>query len=211
MDLLLLENQVPFFVLQALFDCTMGKVSYTLSNVLDTHLAPYIMLFHSLLPERISTTYVDSDHDHVLGYLHKRYQLVVAKSSNPIHAEESKIVEEKGIHDTYTTFHSIVELDRSGINFKPHQEMFVLVNKLGSNQEAADMINKICKNMIATNFCYTQEFKEIDKYYNALWPKHIAWLRRACFNNPWNAIALLAAIILFSLTVVQTVYAIKAK
>ncbi|GKA22422.1 putative UPF0481 protein [Tanacetum coccineum] len=32
MDLMLLENQVPFLVLQALFDCTMGKASFTLSN-----------------------------------------------------------------------------------------------------------------------------------------------------------------------------------
>ncbi|GJY14350.1 putative UPF0481 protein [Tanacetum coccineum] len=94
MDLMLLENQVPFLVLQALFDCTMGKASFTLSNT----------------------------HDHVLGYLHKRYQLVVAKSSNPIHTEESKLVDEKGLENTYTAFHSIVELDRSGMNFKPHKE-----------------------------------------------------------------------------------------
>ncbi|GKF34243.1 putative UPF0481 protein, partial [Tanacetum coccineum] len=169
----------------------------------------------------------DSTRDHVLGYLHKRYQLVVAKSLNP----------------TYTTFHSIVELDRSGMNFKPHQEYVwsmtikfqsslfaclpgfcskptllmpilviddttelilrnfisyeqsfpkdryyftsyahamdmlidtqediaklleskVLVNTLGSNQEAADMIIKICKNMFVTNFYYTEEFKQMDK------------------------------------------------
>ncbi|GKC55569.1 putative UPF0481 protein [Tanacetum coccineum] len=89
-------------------------------------------------------------------------------------------------------------------------ESKVLVNTLGSNQEAADMINNICKNITITEFYYTQEFKEIDKYYNRYWPKNIARLRRVYFNNPWNAIALVAAIILFSLTVVQTVYAIKA-
>nr|GEY79885.1 putative UPF0481 protein At3g02645 [Tanacetum cinerariifolium] len=92
----------------------------------------------------------------------------------------------------------------------PVQESKVLVNGLGSNQEAADMINKICKNILFTKFNYAQEFKKIDKYYNAFWPKNIAWLRRVYFNNPWNAIALLAAIILFSLTVVQTVYTIRA-
>ncbi|GKG01481.1 putative UPF0481 protein, partial [Tanacetum coccineum] len=81
-DLMLLENQVPFLVLQALFDCTMGKASSV------------------LLPEKISTTDVGSDHDHLLGYLHKRYQLVVAKSSNPIHTEESKLLDEKGLENT---------------------------------------------------------------------------------------------------------------
>ncbi|GKE10670.1 putative UPF0481 protein, partial [Tanacetum coccineum] len=123
MDLMLLENQVPFFVLQALFDCSMGKVSFTLSDVLDACMAWYINIFlsRSLLLE--TTIHFDSDstHDHVLGYLHKRYQLVVAKPSNPIHTEESKLVDKKGSKNTYTTFHSIVELDRSGMNFKSHQ------------------------------------------------------------------------------------------
>ncbi|GKC37803.1 putative UPF0481 protein [Tanacetum coccineum] len=153
MDLMLLENQVPFFVLQALFDCSMGKVSFTLSDVLDACMAWYINIFlsRSLLPE--TTIHFDSDstHDHVLGYLHKRYQLVVAKPSNPIHAPKSKLVAainalksklvaakslnpirariskfvgKKGSKNTQAAFHSIVELDRSGMNFKPHQEMF---------------------------------------------------------------------------------------
>ncbi|GJU10518.1 putative UPF0481 protein [Tanacetum coccineum] len=338
MDLLLLENQVPFFVLQALFDCSMGKMSFTLSHVLDTHLAPYFKLFSPLLPEKNSTTIhfdsdllekisttdvdLDSTHDHLLGYLHRRCQLVAAKSlkphagesklvaaksSNPIHSLKpklvaakslnpicaliSKLVDKKGSKNTYTTFHSIVELDRSGMNFKSHQgdewsmtikfqssffacfpwfwsnptllmptlvihdftelilrnliayeqsfpqdryyftsythamdmlidtqediakllKSKVLVNTLGSNQEAADMINKVCKNITITEFYYSEEFTQIDKYYNALWPKHMALLRRVYFNNPWNVFALLAAIILFSLTVVQTIYAIKGK
>ncbi|GKF41104.1 putative UPF0481 protein, partial [Tanacetum coccineum] len=164
-----------------------------------------------------------------------------------IHAEESKLVDENGLDNTYTAFHSIVELDRSGMNFKPHQgdgwsmtikfqsSLFaflpgfwskptllmptlviddttelilrnfiayeqsfpkdryyftsyayamdmlvdtqedmaklvkskVLVDGLGSNQEAADMINKICKNINLTKFYYTQEFNEIDKHYNS--------------------------------------------
>ncbi|GKD54460.1 putative UPF0481 protein [Tanacetum coccineum] len=213
--------------------------------------------------------------DHVLGYLHKRFQLLPVKS----------------LENTHTAVHLIEELDRSGINLKPHQmsgwsmnidfqssrfaslpwfwskptllmptlvihdftelilrnfiayeqsfpqdrsyftsyahamdmlintqedvaklvESKVFVNILGSNQEAADMINKICKNMIVKEFYYTDEFKEMDKYYNALWPKHIARLRRVYFNNQWSAIALLAAIILFTLAVVQTIYAIKGK
>ncbi|PWA66248.1 hypothetical protein CTI12_AA321360 [Artemisia annua] len=313
MDLILLENQVPFFVLQALFDCFMGKSFGTLSqvldiylahyimlfrsrlpekksilsNVLDKYLAPYIKLFCSLLREKNSTTNVDSDLPkknsttdvdsdstpaHVLGYMHKRYHLVGAKPSN------------------IPASHSIVELNRSGMNFKPHQEdgwsmtikfrssLFaclpwfwskptllmptlviqdttelilrnfiayeqtfpqdryyftsyacamdmlidtqediaklveskVLVNILGSNQEAADMINKICKNVLFTEFYYTEEFKQMDEYYNGLWPKNIARLRRVYFSNPWSIIALLAAIILFSLTVVQTIYTIRA-
>ncbi|PWA73661.1 hypothetical protein CTI12_AA259460 [Artemisia annua] len=338
MDLILLENQVPFVVLQGLFDCLAPYIgSETLSQVLDKCLAPYIKLFRrspeknlilklfcSLLPKKNSTTDVDSDlpekistrdvsnstPTHVLGYLHKCYHLVAAKSSklkhteaskpvdveqaakssNPKDAEELKLVDEKGMEDTYTTFHSIVELDRSGMNFKPHQEDVwsmtikyrssilaylpffwfkptllmpilviddttelilrnfiayeqsfpqdhyyftsyvhamdklidskediaklegskVLVNNLGSNQEAADTINKICKNIFFTDFYYTDEFKRMETYYSGIWPNTIAWLRRVYFSNPWSAIALVAAIILFGLTVVQTIFTIMA-
>nr|GEW41558.1 putative UPF0481 protein At3g02645 [Tanacetum cinerariifolium] len=332
MDLILLENQVPFVVLQALFDCTMGEVfPITLNYILDLFLESYINIFGSCSLSPETTIHFDSDatHDHVLGYLHKRYQHVVSKPSNPIHApksklvaaihalksklvaakslnpiralisklvdkkgsknthaEESKLVDEKGLENT---FHSIVELDRYGMNFNPYQEggwsmtikfqsslyaclpgfkptllmptlviqdftqlilrnfiayeqwfpkdhyyftsyayamdmlidtqediaklvkSKVLVNMLGSNQEAADMINKICKNIYITKFYYTQEFNEIDKYYNSFWPKSIARLRRIYYENPWKAIALLAAIILNALTVVQTVYTIMGK
>ncbi|GKA20183.1 putative UPF0481 protein [Tanacetum coccineum] len=292
MDLMLLENQIPFFVLQALFDCTLVKAFFSLPSLLEEYLAHYINLFNTQLPKFSTRIHFDTDltHDHLLGYLHKRYQLVGAKSSNPIHTEESKHVDEKGSQNTYTAVHSIVELDRSGVNFKPHQEdewsmtikfqssLFlhfpwfwskptllmptlviheftelilmnliayeqsfpqdryyftsyahvmdtlintqediatlveskVLVNTHGSNQEAADMINKICKNSFLTDFYYTEMFKEIDDYYNGYWPKNIARLRLKYFNNPWSAIALLAAFILFTLTVVQTVYTIKA-
>ncbi|GKD49649.1 putative UPF0481 protein [Tanacetum coccineum] len=342
MDLLLLENQVPFFVLEALLECSIGKEFHiTLSEVLDVCLARYIMIFSSRSMSKEIIVHFDSDstHDHVLGYLHKRYQHVAAKSSKPIHTLKSKpvaakssnliqalksklvaakssnpiqalksklvaakssnpilpwmskLVDKKGSKNTHIQFHSVVELDRSGINFKPHQEggwsmtikfkssLFaclpwfwskptllmpvldihdftelilrnliayeqsfpqnryyftsyahvmdtlintqediaklvesgVLVNSLGTNQEAADMINKICKYSLLTDFYYTKEFEQMDKYCKGSWPKHMARLRRIYFNNPWSAIALVAAIILFSLTVVQTIYAIKAK
>ncbi|GKF04266.1 putative UPF0481 protein [Tanacetum coccineum] len=89
-------------------------------------------------------------------------------------------------------------------------ESKVLVNTLGSNpDQAADMINNICKNITIAEFYYTYEFKEIDKYYNSYWPKNIAWLRCVYFNHQWNAIALLAAVFLFSFTMVQTIIIIR--
>nr|GFA29141.1 hypothetical protein [Tanacetum cinerariifolium] len=79
----------------------MGKESSTLSNILDEYLACYINIFHPrfMLPETTIHFDLDSTPDHVLGYLHKRYQLVAeesklvaAKSSNPIRALISKLV-----------------------------------------------------------------------------------------------------------------------
>ncbi|GKE24773.1 putative UPF0481 protein [Tanacetum coccineum] len=114
----------------------MGKASFTLSNVLGLSLARYIKIFsfRSMLPE--TTIHFDSDstHDHVLGYLHKRYQLVVAKPSNLIHAPKSKLVAAKSLNPIRALISKlvdkkgsknrsgIVELNRSGMNFKPHKE-----------------------------------------------------------------------------------------
>nr|GEU42154.1 hypothetical protein [Tanacetum cinerariifolium] len=215
MDLILLENQIPFFVLQDLFDSSMRNAPFSLTEVLDRYLAPYISLFHTLSPKNFSIIDVStnsSDHDHLLGYLHKRYQRVVAKSSNPIDAEPSKPEYEEWIEKADIAFHSVVELDRSGVSFKHHQEsnwsmtikfrssLFlcfswfcddvakleesgVLVNNLGSNQEAADMINNICKHISLTEFYYTLEFKQMDSYYKGYLPRNIAALRRKMESN----------------------------
>ncbi|XP_023732911.1 putative UPF0481 protein At3g02645 [Lactuca sativa] len=85
----------------------------------------------------------------------------------------------------------------------------VLVSLFGSYEEAADMINKLCKN-IPFKLYYKQQWEEMDVYYNSYWPNTLAGLKRTYFNNPWNIIALFAAFVLFALTVVQTIFTIKA-
>ncbi|GJX19715.1 ARID DNA-binding domain-containing protein [Tanacetum coccineum] len=87
----------------------------------------------------------------------------------------------------------------------------VLVNYLGSDEEAAGMINNICKEVPITDFYYKEEWNVLDKYYKAYWPNIIiAGLRHKYFGNPWSIIALIAGIVLFILTVIQTTYTVKA-
>ncbi|CAH1443577.1 unnamed protein product [Lactuca virosa] len=85
----------------------------------------------------------------------------------------------------------------------------VLVSFFGSNEEAADMINKLCKNIPFTMY-YKQQWEEMDVYYNSYWPHTLAGLKSTYFNNPWSIIALVAAFVLFALTVVQTIFTIKS-
>ncbi|KVH42632.1 Protein of unknown function DUF247, plant, partial [Cynara cardunculus var. scolymus] len=80
----------------------------------------------------------------------------------------------------------------------------VLINHLGTNQDAANMISSICENVILRDFYYNQQWNQLYSYYNGYWPKNIARLRRTYFSSPWNFIALVAGIILFGLTAVQT-------
>nr|GEU84947.1 uncharacterized protein [Tanacetum cinerariifolium] len=87
----------------------------------------------------------------------------------------------------------------------------VLVNYLGSDEEAAGMINNICKEVPIGDFYYKDEWKVLDEYYKAYWPNIIiAGLRHKYFGNPWSIIALIAGVVLFILTVIQTSYTVKA-
>ncbi|KAL4556123.1 hypothetical protein LXL04_038766 [Taraxacum kok-saghyz] len=81
----------------------------------------------------------------------------------------------------------------------------VLTSYFGSNEEAADMINKLCKNIPFSEFFHEQQWEGMDVYYNSYWPNTLAGLKRTYFNNPWNIIALIAAFVLFALTITQTI------
>ncbi|PWA46013.1 hypothetical protein CTI12_AA512930 [Artemisia annua] len=88
-------------------------------------------------------------------------------------------------------------------------ESKVIVNIMGSNKEAADMINSLVKEVPMTDFFYADELTQLVRNHEGYWPKHIAWLRRKYFKSPWSVITLFAGMILFGLTVVQTICSIK--
>ncbi|KAI3668865.1 hypothetical protein L6452_40081 [Arctium lappa] len=279
-DLLLIENQLPFFVLQDIFECTCSRFAPEIAslNKLVFVLVQVVNIFKTNL------TLMENDdeggeHDHILGLMHKCYQ--------PSHPPRSDF--------SNSTIHSAVELDRAGVNFKPHHdpapewcmaielesptlvcfswhwpwawgkptlrmpvlcihddtelvlrnliayeqfcpqvrnyitsyaaaidmlindqedvailvESKVVVNSIGSNQEAATMINQICKETNFLDFFYPKPWQELDTYYNGYWPRNLAWLRRTYFSSPWNMIALLAGILLFLLTLLQTYFTIN--
>ncbi|KAJ0807512.1 hypothetical protein HanOQP8_Chr00c024g0717351 [Helianthus annuus] len=86
----------------------------------------------------------------------------------------------------------------------------VLVNSMGSNEEATKMINNICKEVPQVHFFYGENFEKLNKYCHGYWPEKMAWLKTTYFSSPWSLIALGVGTILFVLTVVQTIYTIKS-
>ncbi|KAD3067724.1 hypothetical protein E3N88_35604 [Mikania micrantha] len=86
----------------------------------------------------------------------------------------------------------------------------VIINHLGSNEEAASMINRLCKEVVWTSFFYGEEWKKLDNHFNGYFPRKFVNLRRTYFNSPWNIIALFAGIFLFVLAVLQTIFTIKS-
>ncbi|KAI3771291.1 hypothetical protein L6452_02452 [Arctium lappa] len=279
-DLVLLENQIPFFVLQDIFDCTLLKLPTIPSLCLTSNVLERLQFLN---PFEVNETYVvhttPPPPPHILGLLQTSFHPTV-------NTENPSICPSSPMHS-----HSAIELDQVGVKFKPNEdgewsmsidfssswfacffwccgnstlkmpvmhiydntEIFlrniiayeqctqgvpnyvtsyacaidylvdttedvsmlvkskVLTNHLGSNEDATNMINNIVKGVTFMEFYYLAQWKQLDGFYNGCWPKNIAWLKRTYFNSPWNAIALLAGIVLFALTIIQTIYAIKAK
>ncbi|KAJ0611540.1 hypothetical protein HanRHA438_Chr01g0021231 [Helianthus annuus] len=85
----------------------------------------------------------------------------------------------------------------------------VLINHLGSNEEAANMINNICKHVTWEEFIYEEQWKKMDDYCNSYWPKQIAKMWTTYFSSPWSMIALIAGIMLFTLAVIDTIFTVN--
>ncbi|KAJ9548778.1 hypothetical protein OSB04_021321 [Centaurea solstitialis] len=266
-DLVLLENQIPFFVLDDIFQCTILQIDPQQTIIeLIGKLLSRINLFEGDL----STIHNSKEPAHILELLHTCY-----KPHHNIPSTTSNLV-----------MHSVVELDRAGVSFRPNQntkwpmemkvelhkfpwylgkptlrmpvlrihhftesvlrnliayeqssrvvnyitsyamamdmlvntqediaklvQSKVLVANLSSNEEAANMMNNICKQVPWEHFFYDEEWKLLDSYYNSWLPKNYARFKRTYFNSPWKIVALFAGIVLFVLTVVQTIFTIKS-
>nr|XP_043621822.1 putative UPF0481 protein At3g02645 isoform X2 [Erigeron canadensis] len=120
-DLLLLENQIPFFVLQTIFDCTINRKGSHQENyltcLLQKILGKYIHPFAQCTKDSEDTEHAqcsddskkESEHAHVLDCLHKTYKVKTSEKVGDCQA-------------SLNYNHSVVELDRSGVNFKPQKE-----------------------------------------------------------------------------------------
>ncbi|KAK1428554.1 hypothetical protein QVD17_17390 [Tagetes erecta] len=271
LDLVLLENQIPFFILDQIFQCTVLKFrpNSSLISLIHPLLRDLNMFRVHLKTDNISI----STTSHILSILHQCYE---PQGNISPHFLSSK-------------FHSVVDLDMAGVEFKPNQnstwvlgmevkipgftcgfgswskptlrmpvllladntvlilrnliayeqscgtqnyitsyalamdmlvntsedvvklvDSRVLINIVGSNEEAANMINNIGKEVICSDFFYKQEMEGLNKYCDRYWPKHIAKMKSIYFSSPWSMIALLAGIMLFVLTVLQTMFTIKS-
>ncbi|KAL4573442.1 hypothetical protein LXL04_020248 [Taraxacum kok-saghyz] len=276
-DLLMIENQIPLFVLEDIFKCTVLK--FEPQKSLTEYVLPLLELYNvfeeKLEVSKVNSHSPDSPPNHILGLLHKFYQPETTERSREFTSVP------KG--------HSVVELDRAGLNFCHNQDKKwamaielklpwmsffpwfcckptlgmpilliddftelilrnlivyelsflaqncvtsyacamdmlidtsedvaklvkskVLINNLGSNENVANMMNNICKEVPAIDFLYDEEWTKLDTYYHGCLANLAAELNRTYFSSPWSCIALFGAFVLFALTLVQTIFSIKA-
>ncbi|KAJ1432187.1 hypothetical protein SESBI_06826 [Sesbania bispinosa] len=89
------------------------------------------------------------------------------------------------------------------------QQKGILTNGLGSDKDVAKLFNSLSKDITVDHQGVLDEVKMSMRYYcKKPWNKWRANLTQTYFRNPWAIVSLIAAIFLFALTIVQTIYTI---
>nr|GMD45291.1 UPF0481 protein At3g47200-like [Ipomoea batatas] len=212
-DMLLLENQLPFFVLQSLYDmeqstddhevelCSMRTASELqeagvhfkkLGNISDTSNGT-ISLFdikfnHGGVLEIPSFSLYDSTETFFRN-------LIAYEQHSPY------------VHPMYFTDYAMFMDDL--INTEKDVNLLrlkgVFLNGLGDDKEVTRLFNNLCIEVtISDDFYYQDVCKKLNRHCNKPWNAAMAKLRRNYFYSPWAGISTFAAILLLSLAIAQT-------
>lgn len=84
-------------------------------------------------------------------------------------------------------------------------EQGILSNFLGDPQVAAEMINKVTKNIMLKESCFNYIADKLQKHYHNPWNRAKVTLVNVYFSNPWRGTATIAAAVLLLLTLIQTI------
>ncbi|KAL3719701.1 hypothetical protein ACJRO7_004647 [Eucalyptus globulus] len=83
----------------------------------------------------------------------------------------------------------------------------IIQNSIGCDDAVADLFNSLCKEVtVGPNSSLDAVQKKISEYCEKPWNRWRANLRHTYFGSPWSALSLIAAIFLFALTIIQTIF-----
>lgn len=85
----------------------------------------------------------------------------------------------------------------------------ILVNRLSTDEAVAHLFNHLCNQIhYASDRNYLSDlFIDVKRYHESKWQRWRAGLIRDYFGNPWAGIAVVAAVVLFLLTIEQSIFA----
>lgn len=88
----------------------------------------------------------------------------------------------------------------------------IIVNCLGDNEIVTSMINKFNRGIIrrGMNANYFNLCEKLIAFTEGFWNRNKAKLIRQYFNSPWKGIATIAAFIILTLTLLQTIFTIES-
>ena len=91
------------------------------------------------------------------------------------------------------------------INSKEDVELLVdkrvIVNSLGSNQAVADMVNKLCLEIVEARSYYRHIADDLNNLYDSRWNQNLASLRNVYFKDIWRGTATVVGVLVLLITI----------
>ncbi|XP_059669806.1 UPF0481 protein At3g47200-like [Cornus florida] len=84
----------------------------------------------------------------------------------------------------------------------------VICNHLGTSESVLKIFNGICRNAAVPRHFYYGDLLYQMKRFRKTWRKELGTLKRNCAGNLWIVLSVIAAFVLFVLTLLQTIYTI---
>ncbi|XP_010524424.1 PREDICTED: UPF0481 protein At3g47200 isoform X2 [Tarenaya hassleriana] len=223
-DFILLENQLPYFILRKMFDPfvethgdrkkTFRKLILEFFNVESkikdaTEFKHFLDLLRcarvETLPERVPKS---DEKDATISHMCTAEKLDSAGDSLEIELRNVMAFEQ--CHYPYTSYvcNYVSFLDFLIDTEKDVDlliEKGVIKNWMGYGGSVVDMVNKLVSGVVEENSYYSDIIKSLNDHYKSSYNRSCAMLSRVYFSDLWKGTATVAAAILLILTLIQTV------
>ncbi|MED6113677.1 hypothetical protein PIB30_073061 [Stylosanthes scabra] len=214
-DLLLLENQVPFFDLDKLYKLAFPTALNGGGHNSHPSLLNLALYFlpACIIPDT-NDEQILNNVDRVVHFTDLSRKCLLASSHL---FQPSASGRSRGAKVTH--IFSATEFNEAGVKFeinKNDKDVDLLIRKgiienwLGDSNAVAKMFNGLGVNLIYEDFNvqYSHIFEDLNAFCAHPWNKKVATLKRDYCNTPWKTAASIAGIFLLILTIIQTIFSI---
>ncbi|ESR33817.1 hypothetical protein CICLE_v10005120mg [Citrus x clementina] len=228
-DMILLENQLPFFVIWKLFSMTELPNSASDKSFLVT----ILRFFNGILPGKgcrrddvyriqeagieFRKVEVDKDDDSLFDIkfengVMKMPSLEISDATETIfrnliaYEQCSQDINLKHVIDYVKFLNCLIKTSKDAELLR---RCGIINNLLGDDEVIVTLLNKLCEGVVlGERFYYQEVVNKVVLHCSRRRNKWMAKLRHNYFNNPWAIISFLAAVLLLLLTFVQTLFSV---
>ncbi|KAL0360296.1 UNVERIFIED_CONTAM: hypothetical protein Sradi_3714100 [Sesamum radiatum] len=230
-DLILVENQVPFFVVDQLFSMTRtgnpdDLILFLIQLFIDYGNRPIKVLEEEQKLVAINSTTelqeagIKFERDNESNCLDIKFIKGVMKIPSLHVSDETESIfrnimvyehlfidnQSKYVTDYAFFLHCLIN---SSKDVEILRRRGILTNLLGDDEMVYHMFNRLGTNILmSSDFCYADVYKKVNGHYGRRRNKWIANLRRNYFNSPWAYISFFGALFLLFFTLIQTVFTV---
>ncbi|KAL4599810.1 hypothetical protein ACB092_11G153700 [Castanea dentata] len=225
-DLILLENQLPFFILDELHH-HIGRYFYLPRNLetgnsiehlhsatkLDTAGLKFQVCKENQADKVLLDIQVEKPN---LSEIFPRFNcswllhcLPCLKCFWCLDCLQTRLVVPRFVinHGTEDLFRNLMALEQCHYPFEAYICNYILVEKkiiahsLGCYKAVAQMVNKLGQEIVEKNSCYHDVAKDLNEHYGNWWNKNIASLRTVYFRDVWRGTATFVGIVVLFVTI----------